>query len=102
MKRLGLVMVPVFQTTDVAVPETLATGHIIFGFAVRLTSTVRFAGTNINVVLSKAHSKTMLAPTGKSGGFAEFCLGWVMDSRLTGRRGSITEFGPITLGPELP
>jgi hypothetical protein len=25
-----------------------------------------------------------------------------MDSRLTGRRGSITEFGPITLGPELP
>jgi len=107
--------VAVFQTTDVAVPEMFATGQTIFGFDVKLTSTVRFAGTKTNVVLSKAHSNTMFAPTGNKGGFAAFCLGWIIDSRLTGRRGSITElgpttppcevigpFGPITTPPPLP
>ncbi len=49
----------VFQTTDVADPEILAIGHVIFGLLVKLTSMLRFAGGNTSVALSKVHSNTM-------------------------------------------
>lgn len=104
MNKLGFVTVAVFHTTEVAVPDTLATGHIILGLDVRLISTVRLAGGKTRVALSNNHSKTMLLPTGNKGGLAVFCLGCTMDRRLTGRRGSITELGPmmVELLVELP
>lgn len=44
----------------------------------------------------------MLDPTGNNGGLIEFCLGWTMDRRLTGRRGSMMELGPTGMpGPPM-
>lgn len=79
----------VSQMADVAEPDRLVMGQNLDASETRAASSVSDCGGESSVFWSKAHSKSMRLPMGKSSGFAWFNLGLNIVTRLAGLRLSI-------------